>query len=393
MVRRAARRVAAQVAAAVGAAMLVMVAVLMAVVVRSENRTADHLLRRTAEVADDVGDPPPETWIVFRDAARVQSTPGLPPAVSTVLVAAAPTANHTARLQSYSSAGVHYRLLTQRRGDRVVQVVLNRVSQDRERHHLYRAAAVVSVAGLLAAAGLGLVVGRNAVRPMRTALSLQRRFVADAGHELRTPLTLLSTRAQLLEREVGAEDPTVAADVRGLVADARRLGEVVEDLLMAADPREQQPRTEVNLSALAEEVLATTAAHAAVAGVHLRRDAPQSASVLGVEAALRRALLALVDNAIDHTPADGSVELTVRQDRANVVLTVSDTGPGIAPAAAERIFERFHSGGHRSGRTTYGLGLALTHDVVDRHGGRLRLLPGAPGAGATFEITLPAAPR
>jgi signal transduction histidine kinase len=230
---------------------------------------------------------------------------------------------------------------------------------------------------------------------MVAALGLQRRFVADASHELRTPLTLLSTRAQLLERELRSRDPDSPAleDIHGLVEDSRRLGEVIEDLLVAADPREQQPRTEVQLAALADQVVATCAAHATTAEVAVRRAGDDSARVLGIESALRRAVLALVDNAIDHTPPGGQVEVTVRQVRADVVLTVSDTGPGVAPADAARIFERFSSGGHRAGRTHYGLGLALTHDGIDRHGGHLRLLSSRPGAGATFEITLPALRR
>jgi signal transduction histidine kinase len=70
-----------------------------------------------------------------------------------------------------------------------------------------------------------------------------------------------------------------------------------------------------------------------------------------------------------------------------VTVAVSDTGPGVAPDQVEHILRRFHSGGHRAGRTHYGLGLALTHDVANRHGGALRLLPS--DVGATFELSLP----
>ena len=396
LVHRAARRVAVQVAAVVAAAMLALLVVLMAVVIRGENSTADALLRRTAVTADDVGDPPPGTWIVFRSARGVRASAGLPKTVSAVLAGAAVGADNRARLISYSTpGGAHFRILTEQLGARTVQVVLNRATQDQERRHLIRAGAVVAVAGLLAAASIGLVVGRRAVRPLATALGLQRRFVADAGHELRTPLTLLSTRAQLLERELRAADPVGAAatDVRGLVEDVRRLDAVVEDLLVAADPREPQPRTAVDLVALVGQILDSAAARALTAGVELRSDGGGTALVLGMETALRRALLALVDNAIDHTPSGGQVMVTIRQNRAGLVLTVADTGPGIAPADAPRIFQRFSSGDQRAGRAHYGLGLALTHDVIDRHGGRLRLLAATPGAGATFEITLPVAHR
>jgi signal transduction histidine kinase len=110
--------------------------------------------------------------------------------------------------------------------------------------------------------------------------------------------------------------------------------------------------------------------------------------VLGAAGALRRAVLALVDNAIDHTPSGGRVTVWVHRRRGDVIVQVSDTGPGIAPAAAKDILRRFHSGGQRAGRAHYGLGLALSNDVANRHGGHLRLVDSP--VGATFELSLPA---
>ncbi len=99
--------------------------------------------------------------------------------------------------------------------------------------------------------------------------------------------------------------------------------------------------------------------------------------------------MALVDDALDHTPAGGRVQLAVRCDRREVTLAVTDTGPGIEPAAATHLLRRFQSSGQRAGRAHYGLGLAWTHDVDGRHSGVLRLAP-AP-VGTTFELLLPLA--
>ena len=71
-----------------------------------------------------------------------------------------------------------------------------------------------------------------------------------------------------------------------------------------------------------------------------------------------------------------------------MILAVSDTGTGIGPEEAQRVLRRFDTGGHRAGRAHYGLGLALSHDVANRHGGQLRLAPSE--VGATFELVLPA---
>jgi signal transduction histidine kinase len=184
----------------------------------------------------------------------------------------------------------------------------------------------------------------------------------------------------------------VLHDSRGVVQDTLRLGEVVEDLLVAADPRSEEIREPVELNQLADAVSDSAGAHAAAGGIRLSHSGTdEDSTVLGSHSALRRAVLALVDNAIDHTPDGGEVRVDVRRAGRDVVLAVSDTGPGIRPEDAERVLRRFDSGGHRSGRTHYGLGLALTHDVANRHGGQLRLVRSE--VGATFELVLPAAPR
>jgi two-component system OmpR family sensor kinase len=202
---------------------------------------------------------------------------------------------------------------------------------------------------------------------------------------------LLSTRAQVLDRALqssGLSDELLR-DSRGVVQDTQRLGEVVEDLLVAADPRGEEDHEPVDLARVAEDVADSARAHATAVGVRLSwRTTDAESSVLGSSGAIRRAVLALVDNAIDHTPRDGEVQIEVRRSGRDVVLAVSDTGPGIRPEEAERVLRRFDSGGHRSGRAHYGLGLALTHDVANRHGGQLRLVRSK--IGATFELVVPA---
>lgn len=176
-----------------------------------------------------------------------------------------------------------------------------------------------------------------------------------------------------------------------MVADVQRLAEVVEDLLIAADPQRDEQHQPVDLSEMLRAVAASAAPHAADVEVTVTaavpgRDLPLTAA--GSVAALRRAVLALVDNAIDHTPPGGQVRIQGERRGHNVVIAVSDTGPGIAPGDAQKVLRRFHSGGHRAGRQHYGLGLALTRDVADRHGGQLRLVPAH--RGTTFELLLPA---
>jgi signal transduction histidine kinase len=391
LVRRAARGVAVQVAALVAVAMLLLIASVTIVVVRSQTGAADDLLRSALATADDVGDPPAGMWLAMTGPAGTTVTPGLPSGLLAELAAMRNGAGAQVRLITVESGVGEYRIATAIIKGRPVQAVLDLATAHQERARLLEAMGLASALALLFAALLGILIGRRAVRPLAQALTLQRSFVADAGHELRTPLTLLSTRAQVLDRALrrSTSSDEILRDSGGVVQDTKRLGEVVDDLLAAADPRGAEDHEPVDLARIAEDVADSAGAHAQQAGVRLRWQADEgSLLVLGATSAIRRATIALVDNAIDHTPADGEVRIAVRRQRGDVILAVSDTGPGIGPEQAQRVLRRFDTGGHRAGRAHYGLGLALTHDVANRHGGQLRLAPSE--VGATFELVLPA---
>lgn len=395
LVRGAARRMSREIAALVAVVMLSLIALTTVLVVREQQRETDALLRATAATADDVQDPPAGAWLVLVSSGGTRVSPGLPDELQPALAAARERAragsSHLLTLHEGEDAA--YRVLTVRERRRTVQVVADLTPQHHERNLLLRIMGIAALATLALASAVGAVLGRRAVRPLAEALTLQRAFVADASHELRTPLTLLSTRAQLLHRSLSATgtDPQVREDAAGVVEDVQRLGEVVEDLLVAADPRADDERVEVDVSDLAAQVVASAGAHADVAAVRLVLSAHEPVTVVGAPAALRRALVSLVDNAVDHTPSGGEVRVEVRPRRGEVVLRVSDTGPGVRADQQRHVLTRFHSGGHRAGRTHYGLGLALTHDVANRHGGHLRLVPSS--SGAVFELVLPLAPK
>ncbi|WP_328519813.1 sensor histidine kinase [Kribbella sp. NBC_00359] len=391
LVRRAARGVAVQVAALVAVAMLLLIALVTIVVVRGQAGAADDLLRSAIATADDVGDPPAGTWLAITGPAGTTVTPGLPDELLPQLAAMRNGADGQVRLTTVENDDGEYRIATGITKGKPVQAVLDLATAHQERARLLQAMGFASALGLLFAGLLGVLIGRRAVRPLAQALTLQRTFVADAGHELRTPLTLLSTRAQVLDRALrrNSSSDEILRDSDGVVQDTKRLGEVVDDLLAAADPRGAEGHEPVDLAQVAEDVVASAGAHAQQAGVRLRWHADEgNLLVLGAASAIRRATIALVDNAIDHTPGDGEVRIAVRRHRREVILAVSDTGPGIGPEEAQRVLRRFDTGGHRAGRAHYGLGLALTHDVANRHGGQLRLAPSE--VGATFELVLPA---
>ena len=172
------------------------------------------------------------------------------------------------------------------------------------------------------------------------------------------------------------------------MADARRMGEVVTDLLLAASLEAQPDRREpVDVRAVATAAVEAAQSHAAERGITLSGPLPGEPSVvLGTLGPLRRVVDALVDNATRHAPRDGSVEVAVVSACGRrVVLRVADNGPGIDPAVVGRLFERFAHAPAADGRerSGFGLGLALVREVVEAHGGTVTGRDGPDGGVAS----------
>ncbi|MDI5936789.1 MULTISPECIES: cell wall metabolism sensor histidine kinase WalK [unclassified Micromonospora] len=290
--------------------------------------------------------------------------------------------------------GTVYHVRTQMRGNKVVQVVFDARFQLAERRYLLWGLSLAAAAVLVAATVTDLRLRRAAVLPLAEALDRQRRFVADASHELRAPITRVHTAAQLLARraERSGHDAD-QADLDRLLDTTRRLGEIVDELLLSARLADTtsvaRPPATVDLAALVTEAIEADAPRAAEHGVTLAvagADAP--VPVHGVGPALRRVVAELLANALNHTPAGGRVEVRLRPAApGHVELVVTDSGRGFDPRHADRIFDRFHRG-PGSGDRRVGLGLALIREVVTAHGGTISAA-GRPGAGAAFTVRLP----
>lgn len=224
---------------------------------------------------------------------------------------------------------------------------------------------------------------------LEEATRRQQRFVADASHELRSPLTRMRTELET----VGAD--AAAATTRSVLDEIDQLTALVDDLLVLArsDAAGIPPgRRRVDLDDLVfEEVDAARTR----AGIAIDVGGVSAAEVLGSPGELRRLVRNVLDNAVRHATSRVAVTLAERAgegDDAWATLTITDDGPGIPPEQAAAVFERFarldDARTRQSGGT--GLGLAIARDIVERHGGSLRL-DTSHRPGARFEVRLPAA--
>jgi two-component system OmpR family sensor kinase len=226
-----------------------------------------------------------------------------------------------------------------------------------------------------------------------------RRFVGDASHELRTPLAAVRGFAELHRQGAVTSPVDVSRTFGRIEQEATRMGGLVEDLLTLARLDEQRPlrREPVDLLVLAADAVQDLRALAPRRQVTLRgldgAPAPAPADVVGDDARLRQVLGNLISNAVRHTPDGTCVEIGVGTRGDWGLWQVVDHGPGIPPAEAEQVFERFYRSDASRTRTAgggSGLGLAIVAALVRAHAGAVRVVP-TDGGGATFEVALPLA--
>ncbi|MGZ6672574.1 MAG: response regulator [Solirubrobacteraceae bacterium] len=220
-------------------------------------------------------------------------------------------------------------------------------------------------------------------------------FLASMSHELRTPLNaVIGFSDVLLERMFGELNERQEEYLRDIRSSGHHLLELINEILDLSKVEAGRMDLDLGPVALAEAIdhgLAMVRERAAKHGITVRRDiAGDIGMVWADELKLRQVLLNLLTNAVKFTPDGGSVEIAARVTDGEVEVSVSDTGIGIPEAERERIFEAFQRGGRTAptGAEGTGLGLTLTRQIVELHGGRI-WMTSTPGEGSTFAFVLP----
>jgi two-component system, OmpR family, sensor kinase len=218
-----------------------------------------------------------------------------------------------------------------------------------------------------------------------------RQFVADASHELRTPLTSIRGYLDVYAQGGFRAEGDLNEVVPRLRAEARRMDDLVEDLLLLASLDQGRPLAQdrVELADVLRDAADDGRAVQPTRAITI--CVPDELPVRGDERRLRQVIAELVHNAIVHTPEDATLNLTGERRNGEVVVTVADTGPGLEPGTAERVFDRFFRGDPSRSRTAggAGLGLPIARSLVEAHRGTVTL-DTAPGRGCRFRIALPA---
>jgi signal transduction histidine kinase len=270
--------------------------------------------------------------------------------------------------------------------------------------HQEQLANVLLISALIGVIGTGLALvaafflTNQALVPVRLSMQRQRDFVADASHELRTPLTLIQANTEVILRNKNKTIGEKAELLEDIHQETQYLTRLLADLLTLAraDSNTLDYKLEpVDLRRLAGDTARQIKPLVEAKGLKLKVILPENNREIWLLAdplRLKQLLVILLDNAIKYTNT-GQVQLTISQGSEQaVVITVQDTGIGIAQDKLKVIFDRFYrvdkARSRSGGESGFGLGLAIARWIIDVHKGNVQV-KSQPGQGSTFTVTLP----
>ena len=238
-----------------------------------------------------------------------------------------------------------------------------------------------------------LLIERHARESAEEALKVRDRFLSIASHELKTPVATLQLAAESLLRaaDSGVLDETrVANGTRRILRSTHRLTALVNELLdVSVLSRQEWPmaRRPTDIVPVVEEVVARFAD--AEGPDRIRVDAPPTATAPGDASRLDQVVTNLIDNALKYSPPEEPVDVRVVDEPDCVVISVADRGIGLDEVTRARLFEAFSRGANAEHVPGLGLGLFITHQIVERHGGQIKGGSALGGVGAKFTVRLP----
>jgi len=244
---------------------------------------------------------------------------------------------------------------------------------------------------ILIMSGLGYFLAGKTLQPIKKSLDEQKRFVSDSAHELRTPLSIMKTGIETM----AIEKNQILKDYKDLNEDlleeVDKLINMSNDLLFLARSDSAKPeksQNKINLSSICSNQIKSIRTYANNKGVNLDEDIEKVLNIKGNADQINHLAANLLKNAIDYNRKNGEVLLSLKKYKHSIILTVKDTGIGIALDEQKRIFERFYK--VDKARSIYeggsGLGLSIVKEIVDFHKGAIKIIS-EPGKGTEVIVS------
>ncbi|MEG4571246.1 HAMP domain-containing histidine kinase [Microcoleus sp. N3A4] len=238
----------------------------------------------------------------------------------------------------------------------------------------------------------GVILTRQAMQPIEESFQRLKQFTADASHELRSPLMAIKSNAAVALKYPEKMRKSDVEKFQAIVSAANQMTHLTEDLLLLARSEKKCDRREnsVNLTAILSNLLSLYQPEATAKEIDLKSETGEDMYLLGNAGQLTRLFANLIENALHYTLSGGTVEVTANLVRSYLIVSVQDTGAGIAPEHIKLVFERFwradESRSYWKGGS--GLGLAIAKTIAQNHGGSITLTSQV-GVGSCFTVRLP----
>ena len=255
---------------------------------------------------------------------------------------------------------------------------------------LQRTLALSDIVILVIAAGIGYVLAGRTLKPVEESHEAQRLFAAQASHELRTPLAIMRNDIEVLLRDPRLPPEQVRMTLASSLEEIQKMTTMTEDLLLLARS-ESAPRATapVNMEKLLARIIGKLKPLTVQKGIALSMRGSFARPFQGNEQMLSRAIINIIQNSLEHTPAGGSVTIALSHKDLQGTIVITDSGSGISADDLPHVFSRFYKGASSSGHGT-GLGLAIVKEIVEYHAGTVAIESEA-GKGTSVTITLPLA--
>ena len=252
---------------------------------------------------------------------------------------------------------------------------------------LFKMSVAIIVGSLIFVFIFSYYLSRWAIKPVKTALENQRRFISDASHELKTPLAVISANADVLESEIGSNKwlsniKNQAEDMSSLVFD-------LLDLAKIDEKTDELVFSEFDLSNVVLSKALEFECTAFESGKTFEQNITDGLKYKGNEESIKHLVTILIDNAIKHSDEKGIIRVTLTSSGNKKIFQVYNTGNGIRNSEKDRIFDRFYRSDESRSKSTggYGLGLSIAKAITDAHGGTISV-DGEEGSWIGFTVVL-----
>lgn len=249
---------------------------------------------------------------------------------------------------------------------------------------------VVGTAGIIMA---GYFLAKRAMIPIQAAWEKQQQFVADASHELRSPIAGIYSNAELILRHPTHMVEEESHRINTIMQESARMSKLIASLLTLARSDANKAELKlalVNISEVVEAIADYFQSLEELTHIGFSFQVDPNIELFADQERIHQLLVILIDNALQYTPSGGQVSLSCTRAEKHVVITVQDTGMGIAIEHLPHVFDRFFRGDKARSRNSggSGLGLSIAKWIVEKHGGRISV-ESLLGKGTNFTVTLP----